>query len=96
VFKTIAKADVTIDLLHVGYDQAINGVNDAYTAVAAAGYALTPKARIVADVDYSKNPEFNKDVRGMLTFVYDFDGKLGGAAKATPSTSAAKPVGKKP
>jgi len=95
--KKISKLDMTIDFLHVAYDEAINGDNDAYTAIAAAGYALTPKARIVADVEYAKNPEFNSDVRGMFTFVYAFDGKLGGAAaKSTPAKSTAKPVGKKP
>jgi len=95
--KKISKLDMTLDFLHVAYDEAINGENDAYTAIAAAGYALTPKARIVADVEYAKNPDFNSDVRGMLTFVYAFDGKLGGAtAKATPAKDTAKPVGKKP
>jgi hypothetical protein len=97
VFKQIAKADVTLDFLHVAYDEAINGVSDAYTTTAAAGYSFTPKARFVADVEYAKNPDYNRDVRGMLTFVYAFDAKLGGAAKTTtPAAGAAKPVGKKP
>jgi hypothetical protein len=95
--KKISKLDLTLDVLHVAYDEAINGVSDAYTTTAAAGYAFTPKARFVADVEYSKNPEFNRDVRGMLTFVYAFDAKLGsGAAATAPAAGAAKPGAKKP
>jgi hypothetical protein len=46
---------------------------------------LSAQARLVADVEYSKNPQFNKDVRGMLTFVYRFD---------VPGTPAAAPKSK--
>ena len=95
VFKKIAKADVTLDVLHVSYKQSVNGISDTYTGTAAAGYTLSPKARIVADVEYVTNPEVIRDVRGMLNVVYAFDAKLGGAAKRAPSAGAAKPSGKK-
>jgi hypothetical protein len=96
VFKKIAKADMTLDFLHVAYEQPVNGISDAYTGTAAAGYTLSPKARIVADVEYVTNPEVIREVRGMLNLVYDFDAKLGGAAKTSPSAGAAKPGKKKP
>ena len=95
LFKKIAKGDMTLDFVHVSYDQSVNGVSDAYTGTAAAGYTFSPKARIVADMEYVTNPEVIREVRGMLTFVYNFDARLGGAAKSTPSTGTAKPVGKK-
>lgn len=65
--------NVTADYLVVRYDEEINGVRNAYAAVLAGGYALTPKAKIGVDVDYEKNPNFNKDVRGLIKFVYNFD-----------------------
>ena len=87
VFKKIAKADVTLDVVHVAYDQAINGVEDAWSASAAFGYSFTPKARIVADAEYAKNPDYNSDVRGMLTLLYSFD-------LPQTKTSAPKPAPK--
>ena len=87
VFKKAAKADVTLDVLHVAYDQAINGVADAWTASAAFGYSFTPKARVMADAEYSKNPDYDRDVRGMLTLVYSFDLPMA-------TTSASKPAPK--
>jgi len=80
----------------VSYEQPVNDVSDAYTGTAAAGYTFSPKARIVADVEYVSNPDVIREVRGMLNFVYNFDAKLGGAAKTAPSAGAAKPGGKKP
>jgi hypothetical protein len=96
LFKKIAKADMTLDFVHVSYEQSVNGVSDAYTGTAAAGYTFSPKARIVADVEYVTNPDVIREVRGMLNFVYNFDAKLGGAAKTAPSAGAAKPGSKKP
>jgi hypothetical protein len=73
IWTRISKMDISLQGIHVAYDQAINGVSDAYNASATVGYAITAKARAVADVEYSENPYFNSDVRGMLTFVYLFD-----------------------
>lgn len=95
VTKKFSNMDITLDALHVAYQQEINGVSDAYTLAAAAGYTFSPKARVVADVEYAKNPQFDKDVRGMLTFVYGFDAKYGSAAKAKPAATGT-PGGKKP
>ena len=94
VTKKIQKVDITLDFLWVHYQQAINGVDNAYTGVAAAGLMLSPKAKIVADVEYSKNPDFDKDVRGMLTLVYSFDvstaKKSAGAAGRSDSALASR------
>ena len=95
VTKKFSKADITLDVLRVAYQQEINGVKDAYTTTAAAGYTLSPKARLVADIEYSKNPQYDKDVRGMLTFVYTFDAKLGSTGKTAPAKSGT-PGSKKP
>ena len=73
VFIKAAKADVTLDVVHVAYDQAINTVSDAWSGSAALGYSFTPKVRVVADAAYSTNPDFDRDVQGMLSLVYSFD-----------------------
>ncbi len=86
--KQFSMMDVTLDLLHVNYKQPINDVDNAYTGTAAAGFTLSPKARLVADVEYSKNPYFDKDVRGMLRFVYNFDATIPSKAKKAAGAAA--------
>lgn len=68
-----ASADIALQLIHVAYQQEINGFTSGDSASAAAGYAVTPTIRIAADVQYSRNPDFNRDVRAMATLVYRFD-----------------------
>jgi len=85
VSKKIARADVSLQLLHLAYKQEINGVKHADNASAAAGYAITPKARLVADVTYSTDSDFTRDVRAMATFVYSFDAHYESGKKNTPS-----------
>ncbi|HXY53530.1 MAG TPA: hypothetical protein VEM40_02535 [Nitrospirota bacterium] len=73
-FDTI---DIAIDLLTVSYDVEINGVKNAYSASLAGGYALSAKARLAADVEYEKDPFYNRNVTGLLKFVYNFDVRTG-------------------
>ena len=84
-FLKASKTDVTLDALHIAYDQAINGETDAWSVSAALGYSFTPKLRVVADAEYSKNPYFNSDVSGMLSILYSFDFPL--ETKPKPGTS---------
>jgi hypothetical protein len=83
-YKKFGKVDITADIFIVLYDTAVNGVKNAYAAVLAGGYALTDRARLGADVEYARNPFFDKDVRGLVKLVYDFDfasGPKGGRQK---------------
>lgn len=73
VFGKSGKADVTLDALDVKYKEAINGVKDAYSISLAAAYELTEKLRVGADVEYSKNPDFDKDIRTFFKLIYSFD-----------------------
>jgi len=75
--KKIEKIDVAVDLLDVKYKEPINDVTDAYSVVLAAGYELTQKLKLGADVEYSKNPDFDKDIRFFLKLNYRFDAELG-------------------
>lgn len=78
-YRKIRKLDVTADALMVNYDTEINGVKNAYSVALAGGYALSPKTTVGADVEYAKNPYYDKDVRAFLKLVYNFD--LAPAAK---------------
>lgn len=79
-YHKMGKTDLALDLLNVKYNQAINGVTDAYSFTVAAQYALTEKMTVGADAEYSKNPDFDKDVRVFFKAIYHFDlGKKGGA-----------------
>jgi hypothetical protein len=85
VSQKIARADVSLQLLHLAYKQEINGVKNADNASAALGYALTTKARLVADVSYTTDADFKRDIRAMATFVYSFDAHYESGTKNTPS-----------
>ena len=85
VSQKISRADVSLQLIHLAYKQEINGVKHADNASAAAGYAITPKARLVVDVTYATDSDFKRDVRGMATFVYSFEAHLDSGNKNTPS-----------
>jgi hypothetical protein len=73
VGKKIQKVDLTADALMVKYDVEINGVKSAYTVALAGGYALFPKTKVGVDLEYAKNPYYDKDVRAFLKLVYNFD-----------------------
>jgi hypothetical protein len=75
--KKIDKIDVAVDVLDVKYKEPINDVTDAYSVTLAAGYELTQKLRLGADMEYSKNPDFDKDIRFFLKLNYRFDAELG-------------------
>lgn len=72
-YKKIDKIDLAVDLLDVNYDVPINGVSNAYSASIAGQYDLTERWKLGADVEYSKNPDFDKDVRVFLKAIYHFD-----------------------
>ena len=72
-YKKIGKADITLDALDVRYDVARNNVKDAYSVTLAASYEVLERLNLGADVEYAKNPDFNKDVRGFLKLIYQFD-----------------------
>jgi hypothetical protein len=72
-YKKIGKADITLDALDVAYKTARNNVKDAYSVTLAATYEVKERLKVGADVEYAKNPDFNKDVRGFLKLNYQFD-----------------------
>lgn len=72
-YRKIGKIDATIDALMVNYDTAINGVENAYAVTLAGDHALSPKAKVGADVTYEENPYYDKKVAAFLKLIYSFD-----------------------
>jgi hypothetical protein len=80
--KKLGKVDLTADLFDVDYDSPINGVKQTYSASVAAAYAITDRIKLSADVDYSRNPDFDGVLSGMVRFTYAFDKQFGTEGRA--------------
>jgi hypothetical protein len=76
-YKKFGRIDVTADLLDIVYAIPINDVKDAYSATLAAQYALTDAWKLGADAEYSRNPQFNKDISTFVKLLYHFGAKGG-------------------
>ena len=74
--KKIDLADLTIDATNINYDQPINGIRNSYAITGAAGYEVNKKLKLGADLEVSRNPDFNSEVRGLIKATYTFDTKL--------------------
>jgi hypothetical protein len=74
--KKIGHADLTIDLIDLNYDSRINGIRNTCAVTGAAGYEFNRKLKVGADIEISRNPDFNSEVRGLLKATYTFDTKL--------------------
>ncbi len=73
--KKIGHYDLTVDVTDVNYDKAMNGITDSFTITGAAGYELNHKLKLGADVEYSRNPDFDNEYRGLVKATYTFDTK---------------------
>jgi hypothetical protein len=73
--KKLGKADITLDVIDLNYDNAssMNNVKNAVTIVAASSYELNRSLKIGADIEYSKNPNFNNEIKGLAKLTYLFD-----------------------
>lgn len=76
--KRLGKADLTLDLIDISYDSAksMNNVKNALTIVAGSSYEMSQSLRIGADIEYSKNPFFDNEVKGLVKLTYLFDTKF--------------------
>lgn len=71
--KKLGKADLTVDFFDINYDRSINGIKNTFSLAGAATYEITDQFKIGADVDYSRNPDFDNEVRGLVKISYVFD-----------------------
>ncbi len=76
VSTKIDQMDLTLDAMNINYDKSINGSNNSYSITGAAGYTINRKLKVGADIEYSKNPDFDNEVRGLVKATYSFDTKL--------------------
>lgn len=87
-FLKSGKSDIALDIVNVKYDETINGIAAASSATLGVGRELTEKLKIGADVEYAKNPDFDKEVRVFAKMVYNFDfasgSRSGGAEQGKP------------
>ncbi len=72
-YGKMGKADATLDYLLVNYDEAFNLIRAAQSVTLAAAYELTEQLKVGADVEYAKNPDFDKDIRAFFKLMYGFD-----------------------
>ncbi len=72
-YRTLGKINLTVDLFNVTYDEKINRVKNAYSASLALGYHLTENTRTAVDLDFSRGPDFDKEIRVFLILNHRFD-----------------------
>ena len=76
----------TLDARLVSLDRMTGEVLwDIEVADPAFGYSITHKVRVVADAEYANNPDYNSDVRGMLSLLYSFDLPLAATSASQPA-----------
>jgi hypothetical protein len=73
--KKIGHADLTADLISISYDRKTNGLRNSYAVSGSAGYEINSKLKVGADLEYSKSPVFDNEVRGLVKITYLFDTK---------------------
>ena len=71
--KKLGKADLTVDLFDVRYDEPINDVSNTYSLAAAVGYEVSSQLRVAADIDYGKSVDLDRQVSALLRLTYFFD-----------------------
>jgi hypothetical protein len=74
--KKLGHADLNIDFINVHYDKSINGINNSYAITGAAGYEVNRKLKVGADIEFSRNPDFDSEVRALVKATYTFDSKF--------------------
>jgi len=52
------------------------------TVAAAASYEINESLKVGADVDYSHNPDFDNEVKGLVKITYVFDSKRAAEGRA--------------
>ena len=74
--KKLSHADLTIDLTNVNYDKKISGISNSYALTAAGLYEVNRKLKVGADLEFSRNPDFDSELRALVKAIYTFDSKF--------------------
>lgn len=73
--KKLGHIELSADLLDIHYDKSINGIADSFALTASAGYEINEQLKVAADFEYSRNPDFDREIRGLMKLTYLFDTK---------------------
>lgn len=73
VSKTFDKLDLSLDFIALMYDKSINSIKESYTVVSSAAYTFGRKVKVGADLEYSRTPDFDSQLTGMVKLSYMFD-----------------------
>jgi len=73
--KKMKQLEMSADLTNVRYEERINGVRNSLSITGSVGYAIKENLKLVGDLEYSENPEFNNELRGLVKLTYAFDNK---------------------
>lgn len=73
--KKLGRAHLTLDFIDVNYDDSarMNDVENALAVVAAGSYEINKNLQLGASVDYSHNPFFDNELKGLVKLTYLFD-----------------------
>ncbi|MDA8429155.1 MAG: hypothetical protein M0T70_07850 [Geobacteraceae bacterium] len=68
-----------VDLLDYLFQEKVNNEQNAWEAMASLGYHLTPQLAVSGDFSYGRNPEYIRDIKGLVRLTYNmtFDSKGG-------------------
>jgi hypothetical protein len=76
-YRKFGKFDVVVDAIDISYAAAIQGVKHASSASLAAQYDMATAWKLGADVEYSRTPDFDRDIRTFFKVLYSFGAKGG-------------------
>ena len=84
--KKLGRTNLTLDFIDLNYDDdaRMNGVDHAIALVAAGTYEINKDLRVGASLDYSHNPFFDHELKGLakLTYLFDVNRSAEGGTKS--------------
>jgi hypothetical protein len=77
ITKKVEKTVLTLDVIDQNFDSTtdMNGIHNSVTVVAAGSYEFSRILQLGASVDYSHNPLFDNELKGLVKLTYLFDVK---------------------
>jgi hypothetical protein len=70
--KTFEAFEISLDTIILHYDESFSGLNTAYSMNGSFAYKFSDSLLASASIYYSKNPDFDHEVRAFLKLVYHF------------------------
>lgn len=75
--KKIGAFDISADLFNIDFDNKISGVKDSFSLTGSGGYELNKQLKLAANVEYSRSPDFDREVKALVKLTYLFDTNIG-------------------